>query len=159
MPSCLLSAFYLKVTVLFNINFTPTSHQTRHTQWKGKRIFHFSFFVLKRLYGYYSVANCANLSAHALIFVNVPIFKIFSYFCLWKNKNKARVYIIWTSMSIFFWNSLTFFQKLPSAYIFINCTNLWNFVNCFQHLSEFHQIIKHFYNFLKSEYKIFIIFL
>ncbi len=56
------------------------------------------------------------------------IFKSFFYFCLWKNRNKMRVYIIWTSMRNFSWNLLTFFQKLPSASIFLNCTNLWKFV-------------------------------
>ncbi len=42
--------------------------------------------------------------------------------CAWKCRN------IWTSMWIFFWNFLKFFQKLPSAYIFRNCTNSLKFV-------------------------------
>ncbi len=37
-------------------------------------------------------------------------------------------YITRTSVRNFSRNFLTFFQKLPSAYIFINCTNLWKFV-------------------------------
>ncbi len=146
LPSRLLSALYPKVMVLFNINFALQFHQTRRIQWEGEQVF--SLFLLKRLYGYYSVANCADLSAHVQIFENVWIFKMFSYFCLWKNRNKMEVRIIWTNRRNFSWNFLTFFQKLPSAYIFINCTNLWKFVKRFQHLSEFHQIIKHFYNFL-----------
>ncbi len=39
-----------------------------------------------------------------------------------------RMYIICTSMRNFSWNFLTFFQKLPSAYIFVNRTNSWKFV-------------------------------
>ncbi len=62
------------------------------------------------------------------IFENVWLFKIFSYFCLWKNKNKMREYIIWTSVINFSRNFLKFFQKLPSVYIFINWINLWKFV-------------------------------
>ncbi len=58
------------------------------------------------------------------------IFKIFSYFCLWKNRNKMRAYIIWTSNRNFSWNFPTF-QKPPSVYNFINCTNLWKFVSRF----------------------------
>ncbi len=55
-----------------------------------------------------------------------------------------------------------FFLKFP--YIFSKTTfslcfyKLYKFMkicyNRFQHLSEFHQIFKHFYNFLKSEHKI-----
>ncbi len=31
---------------------------------------------------------------------------------------------VYEPVCVFFWNFLKFFQKLPSAYIFINCTNL-----------------------------------
>ncbi len=78
--------FYSKVTVLFNINFDPSSHQTRLIQWEGEQILGFPF--LKRLHGYYSVANHVDLSAHVQIFENaVSILKIFFYFCLSKNRN------------------------------------------------------------------------
>ncbi len=86
--SCFLSALYLKVTILFNINFASPSHHTRHIRWEGEQIFGF-FFFLKRLYGYCSVANHANLSAHVQIYAD---FKIFFYFCLRKNRNKMKVY-------------------------------------------------------------------
>ncbi len=75
-----------------------------------------SFFFLKRLYGYITVLP------------SVRIFKIFSSFRLWKNRNKMRVYIVQTNMRNFSWNFPTFFQKLPLSYIFINCTDLWKFV-------------------------------
>ncbi len=42
--------------------------------------------------------------------------------CAWECQS------IWTSMWIFFGNFLKFFQKLFSAYIFINCTNLSKFI-------------------------------
>ncbi len=42
----------------------------------------FGFFFLKKLYGYYTVANRTDFSAYVQIFQNVCILKIFSYFCL-----------------------------------------------------------------------------
>ncbi len=47
------------------------------------------------------------------------------------------------------------FLKFP--YMFSKTTlslYLYKLYNRVQHRSEFHQIIKHFYNFLKSQYKI-----
>ncbi len=116
-----------KIMVLFNINFAPPFHQTRQIQWEGEQIFVF-FSFWKGFMGIISVVNHADSSAHAQIVENTGILKIFSYFCLWKNGNKMRVYIIWTHKRNFSWNFLIFFQKLPSAYIFINCTNLWKLV-------------------------------
>ncbi len=140
MPSSLLSALNPKVTVRFNINFAPpfrkyryyliltSSHQTKYIQWEGEQIFGFFYFLFEKALW---VLQCCQLYRF------VRIFKISSYFCLWKNRSKMRMYIIWTSMRNFSWNFLTFFRKPPSAYIFINCTNLWKFYNCFQHLIWF----------------------
>ncbi len=157
MLSHLLSALYPKVTVLFNISFTPLFHETRHIRWEGEQIF--GFFFLKRLYGYYNVANHADLSTYVQIFDNVRIFKIFSYFWLWKNKNKIRIYYI-NEYEKFFLEFLHIFSKTVLS---LYCYKLYKFMkiwyNRFQHLSEFHQIIKHFYNFLKSKHKISISFL
>ncbi len=47
---------------------------------------------------------------------------------LWKNKKKMRILYYMNEYEKFLSNFLTFFQKLPSAYIFINCTHLWKFV-------------------------------
>ncbi len=50
---------------------------------------------------------------------------------------------------------ITIFQKLPSAYIFINRTNLSKYVKIvFGTFLNFNQIIKHFQNFLESNHKI-----
>ncbi len=47
---------------------------------------------------------------------------------LWTQLCMRMSTYIWTSMWIFVWKFLKFFQKLPSAYIFINCTNSSKFV-------------------------------
>ncbi len=120
-PPRLLSALYPKVTVLFNINLALPSYQTRHIQWEGEQLFNFFLFE-KALWVLQCCQLCGFKSAH------VQIFKIFSYFCLWKNRSKMSVYIIWTSMRNFSWNFLTFFRKPHPVYIFINCINLWKFV-------------------------------
>ncbi len=39
--------------------------------------------------------------------------------------------VVHENVKIFFWNFLKFFQKLPSAYIFTNCTNFSKFVKSF----------------------------
>ncbi len=122
----LLSALYPKVIVLFNINFAPPSLQIRHIQW-GRTNIRF-FFFLKKLNGYYSVANHADLSTRVRIFENVQIcadFKDFSYFCLWKNRNKMRVY----ERKKFFLHFPHIFSKTNiSLYFYKFCTNLWKFV-------------------------------
>ncbi len=71
LPSRLHRTLSPKGTVLFNVTFAPPSLQTRHIHWQAEQIF--SVFFLKRLYGYYSVANSADLSAHVQIFKNVQI--------------------------------------------------------------------------------------
>ncbi len=159
MLSRLLSTLCSKVTALFNINFPPPSHETRHIQWEGEQIF--DFFFLKKLYKYYRFANRAD---YVQIFEKVQIFIIFPTFVYEKKKRKKEwVYIIWTSMRKFYCNFHTFFQQLPEVYIFLKCTNLWksviiafnsylNFIKLLN-TSEFHQIIKHFSNFLKSKHK------
>ncbi len=47
---------------------------------------------------------------------------------LWTQLCMRMSMYIWSSMWNFFWNFLKFFQKLYSAHIFINCTNLSKFV-------------------------------
>ncbi len=47
---------------------------------------------------------------------------------LWTQLCMRMSKYIWTSMWNCFWNFLKFFQKLPSAYIFINYTNLSKFI-------------------------------
>ncbi len=47
---------------------------------------------------------------------------------LWTQLCTRMSKYVWISMWNFFWNFLKFFQKLPSAHIFRNCTNLSKFV-------------------------------
>ncbi len=76
---------------------------------------------------------------------SVQIFKIFSYFCSWKNRNKM-------SYEKFFLKFPYIFSKTTLGLYFYKSYKFMKICyNCFQHLSEFHQIIKHFYNFLKRK--------
>ncbi len=103
----------------------PTKQEISSERENKYLVFLFSFW--KGFMGI-TVLPTVRIYPHMCRFFKMCGFKNFFYFCLWKNRNKMRVYIIWTSMRNFSWNFLIFFQKLPSAYIFIKCRNLWKFV-------------------------------
>ncbi len=153
MLSCVLSALYPKVTILFNINFAAPSHQTRHIQWEGGQIFGFFFFLFEKALW---VLQCCQPCTFIRSYVD---FKDF-FLLLFMKKQKQNE-------SIYHVNEYeTFFSKFP--YIFSKTTlslyfsKLYKFMKiCYnrnQLLSKFHLIIKRFYNFLKSKYKIWISF-
>ncbi len=153
--SHLLRTLYPTIIILFNINFTPTIPSNQTYPVRGRTNIRFSFLksaifkilLLKRIYGYYSVVNCADLSAH------MQIFKIFFLLLFMKKQKQFESIILYERVwEIFLEISLYFFQKLGTLSLYF--CKLYKFMkicyNRFQHLSEFHQIIKHFSNFLKS---------
>ncbi len=151
MPLCLLSALYPKVMVLFNIDFASPSHQSRHIQWEGEHIWFSLFSFSKALWVLQCCQPCGFIRTSAN-FWKYADFKNF-FLLLFMKKQKQNE-------SIYYMNEYNkFFLKFP--YIFSKTTlslyfyKLYKFMkisyNPFQHLSEFHQIIKHFFNFLKKK--------
>ncbi len=127
MPSRLLSGLYWKVMVLFNVNFATPSHQTRYIQWEGEQVFDFFFFLFSFWKGFTGVTVLPTVR----FFESKQIFKIFSYFCLWKNRNEMWVYIIWTSMRNFSWNFFTFFSKTTLGLYFYDVQIYENLLELF----------------------------
>ncbi len=100
------------------------------------------YLFLKRLYGY--LLQCCQPCGFLRF---LPIF-------VYEKTETRWQYIYCTNeCEKFFLKFPYIFSETTSAYIFYK---LYKFMkicyNCFQHLFEFHQIIKHFYNFLKGKY-------
>ncbi len=159
MPSRLLRALYPQVMVLYNINFTPPSHQTRHTQSGGEQLFVFLFCFWKGFMGI-TVLPTVGMNRHMCRFLKMCRFsQFFPTFVYEKQKQNKSTYYL-NEYEKFFLKFPYIFSK-PS--LSFNFYKLYRFMkicyNRFQYLSEFYQIIKHFYNFLKSKHKFWISFL
>ncbi len=112
--------------VLFDINFALHCSRSNISSERENKYLVF-------LFG--SVAHRADLSTHVQIYPHMCRFlkmfgflRFFSTFVYEKTETKWEYVLYEWVWEIFLEISLIFLQKLPSAYIFINCTNLWKFV-------------------------------
>ncbi len=108
-----------KVTVLFNINFAPPISPNQTYTVRGRTNILFSFW--KRFIG-------ITVLPTMRIYPHMCRFRFFPTFVNEKTETKWEYILYERVWEIFLEISLHFFQNLRSAYIFINCANLWKFV-------------------------------
>ncbi len=131
MPLCLLSTPYPKVAVLFNINFTPPSHQTRHIQRKEEHIF--IFFLSSFWNGFMSITVLPTMQIYPNMcrFVKCADFcgflRFFPTFIYEKKTETKWEFILYERVwEVFLEISLHFFKNYPQLiFLQIFSTRAW----------------------------------